>query len=56
MKNPVQLQLPSNNLIPIIFRVENSGNLVTFTLFDDIPLNLRNGPVIKRAVSELSKL
>ena len=43
MKDPVQFRLPSTDLL-VIPRMKKSGNALSPTLFEDIPLDLRDDP------------
>ena len=52
MKDSIELEPPGNNHVPIGPRAEESGSLVALTVFDDVPLDLRNGSV---KVRELPK-
>jgi hypothetical protein len=55
MEDPVEFQSPSGNYVFIVLRMEKARNWVTLALFDDIPLDLRYGPAIKRVVSQPSQ-
>ena len=47
VKDPVEFRLPTGNLVLIILRTNKSGNVAASTVFDDLALNLRNGPGIR---------
>lgn len=57
VKNLVEFQLPSSNLVLIALRVENSRNMAAPPLFDGFPLNIRDGPdKVRFIVSKPAKL
>ena len=51
MKDPVEVQLPSDDRSPVILRMKESRDSVPPALFDDLSLNFCDGPVIKSMVS-----
>lgn len=55
MKDPVEFQLPRGNLVFIAFCEQMARNWVTPALSDDFLLDIRDGSVMKRIVSELSR-
>ena len=46
MKDPVEVRLPSGNHILVVSRVKKPRDTMPLALFDNLPLYLRNGPVI----------
>jgi len=52
MKNPLQIQLPGSNLFIVAHSAEISKDRISFTPFDDVPLDLIHSPTIKSSVSE----
>ena len=51
MEDPIQLGLPTRNLILVVTRAKKSRDAAPPTLFDDILLYFRDGPVIDSATS-----
>ena len=51
MKNLEKVALPSDNFVLIALRTESSGNRVSLTLLDDIPLDFGHGSAIGISVS-----
>ena len=56
MENPVEFQSPRGNCVLVVFGTEESRNGVALTLFDHLPLDLRNGSTIKYFISEPSRV
>ena len=56
MKDPVEVRLPSSDLVLVILRMGKSRDRVPLALFHDFPFDLHYGPVVKSTVSELLKL
>lgn len=46
MKDPIEVLLPSGDRILIVLRKEESRDHISFTLLDDLLLDLRHSPVI----------
>ena len=51
LKDPIQVRLPTRNLILVVPRVKKSGDAAPPTLFDDLILDFRDGTVIESAIS-----
>ena len=54
VKDPDKVLLPSDNLVLISLREDESGDCVPFALLDDLPLDLRHSSVIKPPVRDYS--
>jgi len=52
-KDSVEVHPPGGDCLLIILCVENSSDHVPFTLFDDIPLDLRDGPEVSPKSSSI---
>ena len=52
MKDPIEVQLPTRDRFLVTLRMKNSRDYVPSTLFDNLLLDLRYGPVIEGVVSE----
>ena len=50
MEDPTEIQIPSGDRILVTFRVEESRDRIPVSSFDDLPLDLRNGPTIENVV------
>jgi len=56
-KDPIEVQPPGGDRLFIILCVDKSRDHVPFTLLDDLPLNLHDGPAAGPRVSTMySKL
>ena len=51
MKDSIQIRLPTRNLILVAPRANKSRDPAPLTLFDDLLLYFRDGPVIESAIS-----
>jgi len=47
LKDPDEIQLPGSDSSLVVLCVEVSRNCVSFSLLDDIPLDLRHSPEAK---------
>jgi hypothetical protein len=52
LRNPIEVLSPSSNRIFVALRVEDSKDRVSFTPFDDLPLDLGQSPVVGTRVIE----
>lgn len=52
LKNPIEILFPSSNHILFVLRVEDSRDGVSFTPFDNLPLDPGHRPTIVARVSE----
>lgn len=48
--NLVEIQHPGGDGLPVVLRMEKPKDCISFTAFDDIPLDLGHGPAIKSLV------
>jgi hypothetical protein len=55
MKDPAEVQPPGRNRVFVAFCEEKTRNCVTFTLLDDLPLNVRHGATITCIAGQQSK-
>ena len=53
MKDPVEVQPPGRDHIPIVLCVEESSDHIPLTPLGDLPLDLGHSPAIECFVSEL---
>ena len=51
LKDPIQVRLPTRNLILVVPRAKESRDAAPLTLFDDLLLDFRDGPVIESKIS-----
>ena len=51
LKDPIQVRLPTRNLILVVFRAKKSRDTAPPTLFDDLLLYFRDGPAIESVIS-----
>jgi len=52
MKDPIEVPLPSRNLIFDVRRVKESRGRIPFTPYDDLPLDLCHGSTIDRDIGK----
>ena len=50
VKDPIEVQLPGSDRLFVVLCVKESRDRISFTLLDDLPLNLADSPVIERSV------
>ena len=51
MKDPIEIQPPGCDRLFVVLSVEHSGGPISFTLLDDVALDLGHGPVIENLVN-----
>ena len=56
VKDPVEFQPPSSDLLLVGPRMEEFGSIATSNLIDNLPLDLRDGPIIKSIANKPHKL
>lgn len=52
MKDPIEVQPLGGDRVLIVLRAEESGDSISSTPRDDLPLDLDRGPAIETLVSE----
>jgi len=52
MKDPIEVPLPSRNLIFDSWDVEEASGCILFALYDDLPLNLCHSSTIDRDIGK----
>ena len=52
-KDPVELRPPVSDRVLVILCVDKSKGCISFTLFGDLPLNIRHSPTIGSIASSL---
>lgn len=52
MEDPVDVQFPGSNPFLVIFRVKKSKEWVSFTPFDNSPLDFQHSSAMKNVLSE----